>query len=372
MNTKKIIANTTLLILIFSICGYSQKVKKTPCYFHDIPLGYYYPFETYAYITDSTWSLARNKLKQVVLLPSPKKIDEWEIQNSEEANCIINKVADINWKGKEKQEVTDFLKNTIVSLFKYQGILKEEDKKHIIKEDGCPISIGESIFIPYNMLWAIQKIDKKEGFNTVTEIWDKFKYDNEYDAWFRYLALQNMDSICLVEPKVIDFLTKIKNSTEWQPLSQQDVPRKMIERMLLKDLLFKEKNKIKRWQFLYQTLKEDKNVDILNNKNASFFYEKYDIAKEVESVIDIKLLFQLVKNSQSEEEKYFFLYMLSRNLYDKIALDGSSKNQKILKQYKKEVQQFYSENPQAKINQKDKPKYFLNAFANEFKKYETQ
>jgi hypothetical protein len=64
--------------------------------------------------------------------------------------------------------------------------------------------------------------------------------------------------------------------------------------------------------------------------------------------------------------------MLSRNLYDKIALDGSNKNQKYLKQYKKEVQQFYSENPQAKINQKDKPKYFLNVFANEFKKYETQ
>jgi hypothetical protein len=130
----------------------------------------------------------------------------------------------------------------------------------------------------------------------VTEIWDKFKYDNEYDALFRYLALQNMNSICLVEPKVIDFLTKIKNSTKWQPLSQQDIPRKMVERILLKDLVFKEKNKIKHWQFLYQTLKEDK----------------------------------------------------------------------------KEVQQFYSENPQAKINQKDKPNYFLNGFANEFKKYETQ
>jgi hypothetical protein len=266
------------------------------------------------------------------------------------------------------------LNTAIKRLLDYQSFFKEEDKKYIRDKQGCPISIGESIYIPYDMLWPIQEINRNEGFNTATKIWNNLNYNNEYDNQLRNMALQNMDSICLVEPKVIDFLTKIKNSTEWQPLSQQDVPRKMIERMLLKDLLFKEKNKIKRWQFLYQTLKEDKNVDILNNKNASFFYEKYDIAKEVESVIDIKLLFQLVKNSQSEEEKYFFLYMLSRNLYDKIALDGSNKNknQKYLKQYKKEVQQFYSENPQAKINQKDKPNYFLNAFANEFKKYETQ
>jgi hypothetical protein len=350
--------------------------RNYPCCGRGPMLGDYYLPETYAYISDTTWETTKVKISNLLHLSSPKEIRqaEYKIGTGEDLFGMIGKIANVTWKPKNKKDIVAFFKNEIIRLLDYQGFLKEKDKENVISEYGCPRGVSDNIYLPNTMLWAMHQLDKKEGMYFSFQVWNKLTYDNEYDIRMRHTILKNMDSLCLKEPQIRSFLTQIRNSSEWKDLSLQDLTffPKMIEHILIKSALIQEPNQDKRLKFLYQALKEKKEIDIFNNQEDNGLSEIANAMNQVPDM-DLTVFFKAIENSKEKEEQYWFLYLFSRRLYLNINQPKfSKKEKKNINRLKKQVNRFYTDNPSLKALEEDKDAYFLHYFSKELKLYETQ